>query len=180
MKIKNMITRKYTKIEIDKRGRTHTVLRDGVKKVNIGNDVWSIGRRTTVDNNSHCVIYGTDNKQYHIWGNDVDLLYGSYCNRQGNTAIEKDLKIYILTSILDNRDNWVFNLKNIPPVGKLKVILENGTVKNIDFNGQFNPQEIVSKRITFKEIDNKYYHYEEYPHSTRHFKKIVGYRKPKI
>jgi hypothetical protein len=90
------------------------------------------------------------------------------------------VKIYILTSILDDRDNWVFYLKKIPAVGKLKVILENGTVKNIDFNGQFNPQEIVSKRFTIKEVDDRYYHYEKYPHSTRHFEEIVGYRKPKI
>ena len=88
------------------------------------------------------------------------------------------MKIYILTSILDDRDNWVFNLKKIPPVGKLKVILENGTVKNIDFNGQFNPQEIVSKRFT--QEYRKTIWSEEYPITYRHFEKIVGYRKPKI
>lgn len=178
MKIKNMSTRKYTKTEIDKRGRTHTVLRDGVKKVNIGNNVWTIGRRTTVDNTMCYVIYGSDNKQYHVWGTDAHILYGSFINKQGNTAIERLVKIYILTSILDDRDNWVLNLKNIPPVGKLKVILENGTVKNIDFNGQFNPQEIVSKRFT--QEYRKTMWSEEYPITYRHFEKIVGYRKPKI
>jgi len=173
-----MSTRKYTKTEIDKRGRIYNVLRDGVKKVNIGNDVWTIGRRTTVDNITHCVIYGPDNKQYHVWGTDAHILYGSFINKQGNTAIERLVKIYILTSILDDRDNWVFNLKKIPPVGKLKVILENGTVKNIDFNGQFNPQEIVSKRFT--QEYHKTIWGEEYPITYRHFEKIVGYRKPKI
>jgi hypothetical protein len=81
MKIKNMSAKKYTKTEIDKRGRTHTVLRDGVKKVNIGNDVWTIGRRTTVDNIAHCVIYGPGNKQYHVCGMDVHNIYGSFINR---------------------------------------------------------------------------------------------------
>jgi len=128
-----MGTKKYTKTEIDKRGRTHTVLREGIKKVNIGNDVWTIGRKTIVDNIAHCVIYGPDNKQYHVWGTDAYLLYGSYCNRQGNTAIERLVKIYILTSILDDRDNWVFNLKNIPPVGKLKINNDFGYDLNVCF-----------------------------------------------
>ena len=132
-KIRIMNTRKYTKT--DKRGVTHTVLREGVKKVNIGNDVWTIGRITTVDNKNHCVIYGPGNKQYHINGIVAHTLYGSFISRQGNTAIEKYVKIHILTSILDNVGNWEFNLNKIPHVGRLKVILENGTVKNIDFNG---------------------------------------------
>jgi hypothetical protein len=169
------MARKYTKTETDKRGDSYTILRKGVKKVNIGNDVWTIGRRTTVDNKSHCVIYGPDNKQYSLSGNDVNKLYGSYCNRQGNTAIEKDVKIHILTSILDNINNWEFNLNKIPHVGKLKVILDNGTVKNIDFNGIFHPQEILSKRKTYKYRKTMWS--EEYAHSCMYFEKIVGYRK---
>ena len=169
------MSRKYTKIETDKRGNSYTILRNGVKKVNIGNDVWTIGRKTTIDNKSHCVIYGPNNKQYNVYGEDVNKLYGSFISRQGNTAIEKQVKIYILTSILDNINNWEFNLSKIPAIGGLKVILDNATVKNIDFNGQFHPQEILSKRKTYKYRKTMWS--EEYAHSSMYFEKIVGYRK---
>ena len=163
-----MNSRNYTRTIQDKRGNSYTILKKGVKKVNIGNDVWTIGRKTILNNNPHCVIYGPNNKQYNVYGEDVNKLYGSYCNRQGNTAIEKEVKIYILTSILDDKNNWEFNLNNIPSVSNLKVILENGTIKNINFNGTFYPQEILSKRSTYEYIN---------AHSDRYFKKIVGYRK---
>ena len=168
--------RKYTKTEITKKGKLITFLREGVKKVTIGDDVWTIGRKTILDNRYHCVIYGPDNKQYHVFDNVANNLHGSYCSRQGNTAIEKYVKVYILTSILDVINNWEFDLKKIPSIGKLKVILENGTVKNIDFNGEFFPQELISKRYTRKEYMGDYYG-KTYSYSDRTFKNIVGYRK---
>jgi hypothetical protein len=50
--------------------------------------------------------------------------------------------MYILTSILDDRKSWCFDMTNAPEIGKLKVIYDNGTVKNIDFNGEFEKIEI--------------------------------------
>ena len=83
------------------------------------------------------VIYGPGRKEYHVWGDDV-LNFSDGLNRDGNKVREADVKIYILSSILDDRKNWVFDLTKIPENGHLKVIYENGTVKNIEFDGKFN------------------------------------------
>jgi len=143
-----------------------TTYKKSFKKVHIGDDVWGCGK---VNENyqdtrkKHMVIYGPNNTQHHIYDKDViflttiiepdvynGILYGSenrtgYCNKQGNYAIESKLKIFILTSILDNPKNWCFDLSIIPKNGKLKVIYNNGTVKNIEFNGMFVDEEIPYK-----------------------------------
>jgi len=141
------------------------VLNKGLKKIHIGEDVWLFGRQKLVkDPNgsgskiNHMVIYGPERKEYHVYGKDIDLLcgshhdeygreeYGSYCNKDGNRAIESLVKIYILTSILDDRENWCFDL-SVPPVADyLKVIYDNGTVKNLkDFSLEFESATISKK-----------------------------------
>lgn len=160
-----MKERKYkdTKTIKFKNGRTmeQTKIRKGLKIVHIGKDVWKIGRNSIVtDPNDatkeikHQIIYGPGRKEYHVYGSDVDLLhkeythdfyslgydresFGSNVNKHGNKTIEGAVKIYILTTILDDKKNWNFDLNVIPEIGKLKVIYDNGTVKNIDFNGTF-------------------------------------------
>jgi len=136
-----------------------TTRRKGIKFVHIGKDVWRIGRDTISKDKKHQVIYGPDDKNYHLWESDVDFVNtpgpnepASYyydvegkkhiqerepMNRDGCKAYESKVKIYILTHILDKKENWCFDLKNIPKVGKLKVIYANGTVKNIQFDGEF-------------------------------------------
>lgn len=129
--------------------------KEKLKQVHIGNDVWQCGainqdfmldgKRT-----SHLVIYGPERKLYHVYGKDAveicheivhDKNYGmeyveaGNVNRNGNFAIQQKLKIYILTHILDEGKNWCFDLKKLPQPGKLKVIYENGTVKNTEFDG---------------------------------------------
>jgi len=59
---------------------------------------------------SHTVIYNPDGKTlHHLYGKDVDLIRrdsdGEYMNvnKHGNRANEAKVKIYILTSILDDR-----------------------------------------------------------------------------
>ncbi len=52
------------------------------------------------------------------------------------------LKIYILTNILDDVNNWELNLNIIPITETLKVIYDNGTVKNINFSGVFEQVKI--------------------------------------
>ena len=162
-------------------------VRKGIKVVHIGNDVWKFGRQKLIPGKGlHMVIYGPERKEYHIWGQDVyDMCtdineWGekdySNCNRHGNSAIHSKLKIYILTNILDDKSNWCFDLSKIPESGLLKVILKNGTVKNIQFDGNFYPQELISKRFTW-EADTRPGHYWPWvSHSTREFVKIVGYR----
>jgi hypothetical protein len=160
------------------------VLNKGLKKVHIGDNVWLYGRQNYVTGKGlHMVIYGPNRKEYHVWGKDVTDLTKSedsdhydnwgYCNRQGNRAIQSKVKIYILTNILDKKENWSFDLSVIPESGYLKVMCENGTVKNIDFNGVFLPQELVSKRHTWKDGQL----WNQPAHSTQKFINVIGYRK---
>ena len=136
-----------------------TYLRKGLKLIHIGKDVWRIGRHKITGENKHQVIYGPDDKEYHLYGTDVEFINSKYSydkdymyydsigdrhmwcsarvNRDGNFAVDGKVKIYILTHILDQKENWCFDLSLVPPIGKLKVIYSNGTVKNIDFNGEF-------------------------------------------
>lgn len=159
-------------------------LRKGLKKVNIGDDIWVYGRQNVVPGKGlHMVIYGPNRKEYHVWGEDVTDLTKTedsehyddwgYCNRHGNRAIQSKVKIYILTNILDKKENWCFDLNKIPESGYLKVMCENGTVKNIEFNGKFLPQELVSKRHTWKEGQL----FNRPAHSTQTFINVIGYRK---
>lgn len=158
-----------------------TKIKKTLKKVHIGNDEWSCGK---INENfqgtrkKHLVIYGPNNSQYDVFGKDVDFItssnfldfYGeeyqtnrSHNNKHGNYAIESKLKIYILTHILDSGKNWEFDLKNVPANGKLKTIYDNGTVKNIDFQGMFLDEEIP-------------YHWSRNKKHTRQIK-VFGYRK---
>ncbi len=142
-------------------------LTKGLKKVHIGEDVWLIGKPKKIkDGRMHQVIYGPENKEYHLYDDVVKLLstpdkpengdgykyhYDSndgrvYCNRHGNTSLENKVKIYNLTEILDQKENWCFDLNTKPQIGKLKIIYHNGTVKNIEFDGEFKPEELISKR----------------------------------
>ncbi len=153
---------------------TFLQLRKGLKAVHIGNEMWTVGKIAYVDDPTgkkvikadgtstikkvrHQVIYGPNKQLFHVYDNDVELLYheydprmsndyykqnGSNVNRHGNNTIESSVKIYILTYILDKPENWCFDLKSIPEQAKLKVIYNNGTVKNIEFNGVFEPVEI--------------------------------------
>lgn len=128
--------RRYTKNVIDRGLRFRVPVR-GLKVVHIGQDVWKIGR---VNKKSwHQVIYGPNNKEYHLDRNAIKKVEGYCVNKNGNKADQSKVKIYILTEILDCVDNWEFDLSKKPEVGKLKVIYENGTIKNIDFDGDWTP-----------------------------------------
>ena len=152
--------RRYEKViseGVDRRGRPYKIksLHKGLKKVHIGEDVWVYGRQTTVNGKAHMVIYGPNRKEYDVWGQDVNNLiidkdsdhfdFWGYCNRQGNRAIQSKVKIYILTHMLDAKENWCFDLTKIPSQCTLKVIYENGTVKNIQFDGEFTEVELTKQ-----------------------------------
>jgi hypothetical protein len=160
--------RSYEKKEIKPRWRYESRLRRGLKKVHIGDDVWLVGKDNKIkDGRRHQVIYGPENKEYHLYDNDVEFIntayeprendYGdkthrSYCVRHGNGALENKVKIYILTHILDAKENWCFDL-NIKPVtgSKVKIIYDNGTIKIVDyFSGEFEKAELISKRNLYK------------------------------
>ena len=78
------------------------------------------------------------------------------------------VKVIIMTTILDQRENWCFDLKKIPEKGKLKVIYSNGTIKNIEFDGEFKRVEIFNKFYLNYLPSGGGYHRKVYP---------VAYRK---
>lgn len=125
-------------------------LRKGLKEIHIGDNIWLTGRDTVVNNRKHQIIYGPDNKEYDLWDTDVDFInqdddyYYSRVSRDGNKSIQSKAKIYILTHILDDKINWCFDLNKIPNKKMLKVVYENGTVRNINFDGVFKP-ELIGK-----------------------------------
>ena len=145
-------------------------LNPGLKQIHIGEDVYVYGRQKEVKGKGlHMVIYGPNRKEYHVWDKEVTNLTTAkdsdhyndwwYCNRDGNRAIQHKVKVYVLTNILDEKKNWCFDLSKIPNTGHLKVIYDNGTVKNIDFDGTFNEVEVRSRK-----------------HSLRKTIKPIGYR----
>jgi hypothetical protein len=141
-------------------GDKFNCLYTGLKQIHIGEDVWLIGQPNKTK--SHVVIYAPDRKtEYHVEGYNVqkllnnDFWRGVYRGR--NNTDEAKVKIYILTSILDNEINWCFDLSKIPDNGYLKVIYENGTVKNINFEGIFEKQELISRRFTYNNKEHKTY-----------------------
>jgi hypothetical protein len=153
----------------------------------------STKNRNRYGKQTHTVIYGPNRKEYHIYDKDVDFITKpfddryhedwqddnvSFANRNGNVAVESKLKIYILTHILDDKENWCFDLNKIPVNGKLKVIYKNGTVKNIDFKNNFHRAELKSKRYTWKRGQRSYWPMlRDFEHSSLEFIEPFAYRK---
>lgn len=128
-------------------------MRKGLKKVHIGEDVWLIGKSSIVNRRKHQVIYGPNRAEYHVWDEDVEYintvgvtphdLYDDSnipnIDRHGNHAMNEKVKIYILTNILDDKNNWCFDLTVKPDVGaRVKTMYDNGSVRWIEsFTGEF-------------------------------------------
>ena len=114
----------------------------GLSIVHIGDKIWSIGKLNMKTN--HRVIYSPDGKEYHLYGNDAIKLSTIRFDWYDESVISRlranhsQVKIYILTSILDSVGNWCFDLSEKPKTGDIvKVIYNNGTIKNIAFSGEF-------------------------------------------
>jgi len=118
----------------------------GLVLIHLFNKVWRIGGIKIVDGKRHSIIYSPDDKEYHVWGKDVLSFYSNPDDPDGHYFNKPDparVKIYILTSILDERSKWCFDLKSKPEAGKLvKVVYNNGTIKNITFSGEWESIEI--------------------------------------
>jgi hypothetical protein len=133
-------------------------LRKGLKVVHIFGEAWCIGRSGFTNHEDwgqnvlHQVIYGPDGKEYHLWGDEkIEALQSDdgYVDRHGNKTDETKVKIFILTSILDKRSLWEFDLEKKPNIGKkIRVLYNNGTIKNIVFSG-------IWEDITIKKYYNK-------------------------
>jgi hypothetical protein len=137
----------------------------GLSVVHIGGDVWAIGKLNG-KTYYHRVIYDPDGKEYHLYGNDaIKLSQFDYETTIRTLRVNHSrVKIYILTNILDNIDNWCFNLNKKPKTGDMvKVIYDNGTVKNIIFSGEF--EKIKKQKYSTYIYDLEY-----------QYMKPIGYR----
>jgi hypothetical protein len=123
--------------------------RKGVKTVKLFKETWKVGRYIEKKGSPpHIVIYGPDDKEHHVYGDDAISLLSCDDYRDEFYIDKTKLKIYILTSILDNRDNWSFDMSKHPIIDrKVKVIYEDCTIKWVDFTGNWdnNKKEIHDK-----------------------------------
>lgn len=149
-------TRQYQ----DFTNRGWSYLRKGLKVVHIYGQPWRIGRPSFTNSPvwgphvPHQVIYGPDNKEYNLWGDDRlnSLVTDGYVDRDGNIVDESKVKIFILTHILDDKKMWQFDLNQLPiPGSKIKVVYNNGTLKNIIFSGSWEDITVKKYYRTYKE-----------------------------
>lgn len=122
----------------------------GLDLIHLFNEVWRVGKlnRLKGTNKVHTVIYGPDDKEYHVYNQDAQNLRTKVYGYYDEPAIQTErcdrakAKIYILTHILDEKENWTgLNLK--PEVGTIiKVIYNNGTIKVLEFSGEWETTTI--------------------------------------
>jgi hypothetical protein len=114
--------------------------RRGVKSFNLFNKTWKIGRfNQKKDSLPHVVIYGPEDEEYHAYGAEAESVR-SYSEYDEEFFIDKTkAKIYVLTSILDKRENWCFDLSKVPePSIPVKVVFEDATIRWIgSFSGDW-------------------------------------------
>jgi hypothetical protein len=133
--------RRFEKIiGVNRRGEEVKKPVKGLILIHIGDDVWRIG--------STGVIYTPQDREIRVLP-EVFLSffhgkYNTYWRERDRDKMDPALvKIYILTSILDDRENWCFDLTKMPEPGKIvKVIYDNGTVLKKEFAKEWIPQKI--------------------------------------
>jgi len=126
----------------------------GLVLVHLFNKVWRIGKKKVVEGKWHSVIYSPEDKEYHVWGNDVLRFYSNPDDIDQlffNKPDPAKVKIYILTHIMDEKENWSFDMTKMPEIGSnVKVIFENGTIKWAEnFSGDWKDHrmEIPSQKM---------------------------------
>jgi len=172
----------------------------GLTIIHIGEDVWKVGQYKNIKNPfkgnpintgtmiAHRVIYGPNDKEYHLYdevAKNLNSYYWNYYDEKVSNPHRVNhsaAKVYILTNILDNPVYWCFDLTNKPLPGTiLKVIYNNGTIKNIVFDGEFTKVQkqkyikggdLILDNQGFIKYDTSVLNTAEYTYMTP-----IGYRK---
>lgn len=121
------------------------------QEIHLFNEIWTAGKVTAMKKTlrPHLVIKDPKGKEYHLYDNDATSMGGKWLG----TVDPELVKRYILTEILDQRDNWCFDLECKPLVGFLtKVLYDNGTIKNVQFVKEFESEKIELKKGYTKTI----------------------------
>lgn len=137
---------------------------DGICPIHLFKKVWGVGRLTRRKDlkTEQRIIYSPEGQQYHLYGVDAKSISAKRSDYYDDDIVYSTervdaakVKIHILTSILDERKNWCFDLKHLPNVNdSIKVIYDNGTIRNITFSGVWEKTNITlirdsrNKRIT--------------------------------
>jgi len=144
--------------------------RKGVDVIHLFNKEWRVGRLTHMKhtNRPHCVIYSPDDKQYDVYDRDAENIRATrydYYDDQVVSLTRSDrpkTKIYILTNIMDKKENWETDLEKKPSINStVKVIYDNGTIKNITFTGEWEklriPRNTYLDDGTILKTDKQYF-----------------------
>lgn len=141
----NFMTTKFDKW-LNRDVKTH---KKGVTLIHLFHEVWRTGKlNEKKDKPAHLVIYDPHDKQYDVYGEDaLNLMSANTREYRGSMRVDPaKVKIYILSSILDKRENWSFDLSEKPIVNSMmKVIYDNGTIKTIKSSGNWDPEVIDRK-----------------------------------
>lgn len=143
--------------KIESRIKSKNLYGSGYKKYasfHIGGQEWRVGKVK----NGYITIYSPTKQSYRAPYNIIRNYdkYDSYRGRYTNGGLigtPIGAKIYTLTHILDSPENWEFDLTKIPPVGELKAVYYNGTVRNVCFDGSFD--DLKYCHITYAIHDSK-------------------------
>lgn len=138
--------------------------RKGLVLIHLFNKVWRAGRLVQKKGKpSHVVIYDPDDKEFHVYGKDAEEFVPGHVLRNVDPA---KVKVYILTSILDKRENWCFDMKSTPKIGeRVKVVFENGTIKYVDsFSGDWNNHKLEIHENIPTQLNPEW---EEYHHRVK-------------
>jgi hypothetical protein len=169
--------RKYEdKIGENKWGEDVTIRRRGVNLIHLFNQVWRAGQLIRKkDKPAHLVIYSPEDAEFHVYGKEAEDFL-SYSERNGEWYVDKTkIKIYILTSILDAKENWSFDMTQFPGSGKqVKVIYSWGKITWIvtKENWEESGEEIWEPWLG---IDNQCHVYEDKSKGKFIHQKIVAW-----
>ena len=137
---------KFLDVVFDKwAGKNVLAHKRGVTLIHLFNEVWRTGRLNEKNGKpAHLVIYSPQDKEYHVYGREAKNLMSDYSGKSDPAKV----KIYILTSILDQRENWSWDLTEKPISGSVYVIVyNNGTIKKIVSTGEWAPEVIQRQRL---------------------------------
>ena len=140
---------------LDRDVKTH---KNGVTLIHLFNEIWRTGRLVERKGKpAHLVIYSPQDKEYHVYGKEATDLMSNFAKESRDCwrVDQAKVKIYILTSILDQKENWSFDLTNKPLAGSVYVVVyNNGTIKKIISSGNWEPIEIDKKYFIGKDFES--------------------------
>lgn len=118
-------------------------MQNKLREFKLFGEKWSIGALSKIkDGRYHSVIYTPDNKLHHVY--DISAIE-LYPNGIDDRACIREVKIYVLTSILDKIENWNFDISEFPNDRTVKSIVDYDgiSIKYLDY-GDLSKYHVVA------------------------------------